>query len=1007
MSDRGLRVGLLRGRGVVRAVIALAAVATWLLAPLRLPAWQARGSTPAVFSAHSGEFLHAIVAQGEVDVTVSVFDEDGLSVGRFDSFNFGAEPVAFVAPRTGRYTFRVARVDGRPLARVPVVSVVARRDPTPIDTKLIAALRLGTEAKELQAEPTSRNLQSALLKSRQALQIWRELTDPSAAARSLINIGGILYAQSAYAEAVEAYRESLRLAETTADPRIAAESRNNAGLCALQLGQTDSALSLLGQALNDWRALRHTYGEAAAAVNLGLLSWRLGSFDAAVQYQRQAFAAFSRLGERRGAALALNNLGLVYSSLNQPDLALKQLQRARFAFRALGDQGAESQALINIGYLYLLGNDTARAVRSQEQATLLLRDSPDVRARADAMTNLARALSRDQPVRSLRLLGDALSLYESIGDRRGRASALHHLGRGHAAAGDTDLGLQELDRAFQIRSEAGIRDAAAESLFEGACILETQGRTQAAAERLARVIDITEALRTVAGGEGFRTSYFASKQVYFDRYVALLMKLGRTSDAFAVSERARGRALLDILSSMRQRIRSAADPVLLTRKDRIERDLNFQSQQLLSLTRGKPDSAREASLRASIDDLFADLDQVEGEIRRGDPSYANLWNPRPVRIEELQALLDDRTELLEFALGETQSYLWVAARSELRAFPLPSRSALEATARDVVRLSAAFRMRQRDPVAERQFRMSMARMGRQLFGAAAGFLDRERWVVIPDGLLHYLPFSAVRLSAPGSAVRGGGSEIVVLPSASALVLLHGGRARRRPAAGTIAIFADPVFDRDDPRLPPKGGVRAGSSVAPLARLPFSRREADEIAALLPPGSARVSLGFDANKMALLGGAAGRYRILHLATHAILDDTRPGLSRIAMSQVDRQGRQVDGFLRLFEIYNLQLPATSLVVLSACDSGTGKYVRGEGLIGFAQGFLHAGAGGVLASLWAVEDQAGAELIRRFYEALLVRGLMPGAALAKAQASMRTDSRWRDPYYWAGFVLISDPD
>jgi len=189
MLNRELRVGLLCQYRVVPAMVALMAGGLCLLGPLLLPAWQERGSPPAVFSAHGGEFLHAIVEQGEVNLTVSVFDEAGVPVGRFDSFDFGAEPAAFVAPRTGRYTFRVARVDGRPLTRVPIVSVVARRDPTPIDTKLIAALRLGTEAKELQAEPTARNLQSALLKCRQALQIWRDLADSSAVARSLINIG--------------------------------------------------------------------------------------------------------------------------------------------------------------------------------------------------------------------------------------------------------------------------------------------------------------------------------------------------------------------------------------------------------------------------------------------------------------------------------------------------------------------------------------------------------------------------------------------------------------------------------------------------------------------------------------------------------------------------------------------------------------------------------------------------------------------------------------------------
>jgi CHAT domain-containing protein len=189
---------------------------------------------------------------------------------------------------------------------------------------------------------------------------------------------------------------------------------------------------------------------------------------------------------------------------------------------------------------------------------------------------------------------------------------------------------------------------------------------------------------------------------------------------------------------------------------------------------------------------------------------------------------------------------------------------------------------------------------------------------------------------------------------------------RQAASGTIAILADPVFDRLDPRL--AGGAEAGTKpvgpsepggVTPLVRLPYSGLEAKEVVALVPPKSALVLLGFDANKARLMSPAVGHYRILHLSTHAVLDDVHPELSRIALTQVDPLGKPLDGYLRLYEIYNLRLTAVELVVLSACESGAGHYIRGEGLVGFAHGFFHAGAGGVLATLWAVEDEASKEL------------------------------------------------
>jgi len=993
-------------------VLILATASIWLAIPLRLAAWQtsrSRGGAPTAIQVHAGELVLATVEQREVDVMVSVRAPDASSAGVFDSFEFGDEPVAFVAAQAGEYVLSIRHADGRPIGMPPAVVERLHRDRVYPDSGWVTAARRATEAKRLAMDPTASNLNAALRGNREALLLWQELGEYSSAARTLIKIADILYAQSACVDAGAHYEKALGLALDLNDRRITAEGRNNASMCLMQLGEEDAAVSLLRQAMDDWHALRLPFGESVVAANLGLLSWRAGSFEEALSYHQRALAGFLRLHKRREAALARNNLGLTYSSLNKPSLALTQLQWARAEFHALGDRAAEGQALLNIGYLELLSKQTAKAIRSQRQAVALLRDGPDLRAKADAMTNLGSALAGTKREESLGLLREALALYEGIGDRRGQASALHHLGRVNAAGGALALGLQELDSAFRIRSAVGIRDAAAESLFESARILEAQGRLDEAAEQMSRVIEMTEMLRATAGGDGFRTSFFSSKQAYFERYVALLIRMRRPAEALAVAERARGRTLLDILSSARRGIPLAANASLVARKDQVERRLNYLSQQLLSLSRTKPDSAREAALHRDIDELFAQREVVEYEIRKTGPKSADLWNPRPAPLAELQSLLDANTELLEFALGETESYLWVVTDSSLRVFTLPRRADLEATARKVVKLGAAFRLRQRDPALEREFNGALLRMGRQLFAGVGNNLDRKRWVVVPDGVLHYLPFAAVRLWAPAGTGLKSETEMVVLPSASTLAMLRRNQPQRQRAHGTIAIFADPVFDPLDPRVANNGVVAnqpGPASGRPLARLPYSKLEAVAVAALAPPESTLVALDFAANKSRLVS-EAGRYRIVHISTHASLDDVHPELSSIALSQVDRWGRPVDGFLRLYEVYNLSLAAVDLVVLSACDSGTGQYVRGEGLVGFVHGFFHAGAGAVLATLWSIEDQASKELIRLFYEALLVSRLKPAAALAAAQKRMRADSRWNDPYYWAGFVLIAAPE
>jgi CHAT domain-containing protein len=220
------------------------------------------------------------------------------------------------------------------------------------------------------------------------------------------------------------------------------------------------------------------------------------------------------------------------------------------------------------------------------------------------------------------------------------------------------------------------------------------------------------------------------------------------------------------------------------------------------------------------------------------------------------------------------------------------------------------------------------------------------------------------------------------------------------------VLADPVFDVTDPRVTRReNSVPLGTGTArPFSRLLFSREEASLAADLAPPGERRVDLDFAARREVATRGALERFRIVHFATHAVVDSEHPELSGIALSMVDETGRPQDGFLRVSEIYRLHL-AADLVVLSACETALGKDVRGEGVVGLTRAFLHAGATRVLVSLWPVEDRATADLMRRFYAGLFRDGLTPAAALRQAQDDLRRQPNRQAPHYWAGFVLQGD--
>jgi CHAT domain-containing protein len=298
-----------------------------------------------------------------------------------------------------------------------------------------------------------------------------------------------------------------------------------------------------------------------------------------------------------------------------------------------------------------------------------------------------------------------------------------------------------------------------------------------------------------------------------------------------------------------------------------------------------------------------------------------------------------------------------------------------------------------------------------LLGPVAGKLHGKRLLVVVDGALQYVPFAA--LPEPRGARAGEplavGHEVVGLPSASVLAVLRQ-QARGRPASrGAIAVLADPVFERDDPRLPAAVGRGAAAPVpaAPheFPRLAATRQEAAGIVATAPEGRTLLVTGLRASRATAMSPELGRYRIVHFATHGVFDDEQPERSGIVLSMFDERGQPRDGFLRLHDVYELDLPV-ELVVLSACDTALGRQVRGEGLVGMVRGFMHAGAKRVVASLWKVDDEATGEIMTGFYRGMLQEGRTPADALRQAQVAQWRGRRWHAPFYWAAFVLQGEP-
>jgi CHAT domain-containing protein len=495
-------------------------------------------------------------------------------------------------------------------------------------------------------------------------------------------------------------------------------------------------------------------------------------------------------------------------------------------------------------------------------------------------------------------------------------------------------------------------------------------------------------------------------------------------DALALhaSERARARSLLDLLTEANADIRSGVDPQLLEQEIQLKQQINAKESQRLKLAEARQTQPQALALQAEIDSLLTRYKDIQTQIRLKSPRYANLTQPQPLKLQEIQALLDDNTLLLEYFLGEKHSYLWAVTKNSMISYELPKGAELETLAKDFYK-QLTNRIASKD-----KFSKAANSLSQVLLQPVVEQLNQKRLLVVSDGALQYIPFAALTLDKPGNNQQQvslvSAHEIVNLPSASTLAVLPNEQIGRKQATKTVAIIADPVFNTNDERVKKTGEqinrventktsadivkdhalARAGELGINLERLPYTREEVEKIMALVSPKEREQALDFQASLAKATNSNLADYKIVHFATHGILNSARPELSGVVLSLVDEQGNPQNGFLRLNDIYNLNLPA-ELVVLSACQTGLGQEVKGEGLVGLTRGFMYAGAKQVVVSLWSIDDEATSELMERFYRAMLHEKRSPAAALKQAQLEMQQIPQWKAPYYWAAFTIQGD--
>jgi CHAT domain-containing protein len=470
----------------------------------------------------------------------------------------------------------------------------------------------------------------------------------------------------------------------------------------------------------------------------------------------------------------------------------------------------------------------------------------------------------------------------------------------------------------------------------------------------------------------------------YSMLVDLLVEDGHPREALLVAERAKGRTLLDILDRVRSRAEADAPAALLGEERRLEQPL------VEANTKGDRAVIARARLELETQRSLIDANRPRLRASRGAGELPS--------IDSLAPLLNDaRAAIVEYVAGEKRLHIFVVRhgadgpRVSVRSVPIPRRSLERLAKRYVNALSAH----------DLAYFADARRLHEILLAPVAHMAPQTRDLcIIPDGALWSVPF--------GSLIDGRGAFAIesrsffYAPSAAVLLREHAHATRTAPGNRLFLGFGNPLLDTTANTAALTTRERAASN----APIPEAAREVETIARIVGPQSSEVFTGAEALE-SRAKAEASRFRIVHFATHGVIDDANPMYSHLLLSRRDGDGE--DGALEAREMLDLHLNA-DLVVLSACDTARGDVHGGEGLIGMSWALFVAGSPSVIASEWRVGSARTETLMTTFYREWRKRQGQPFAkarALRAARLSLLRAPGGRHPYYWSPFVLIGSAD
>jgi CHAT domain-containing protein/tetratricopeptide (TPR) repeat protein len=819
-----------------------------------------------------------------------------------------------------------------------------------------------------------------------------------------------------YSQSVDAFERAITLAKRIPSQAHELKCLRQLSITYWEMNDLEKYVSLNNQALAIARAIKHRKEEGICLNNIGLFYWKKSDYSKALRYFQQALDIAEKIKDIETKSLILTNMSLIYVDFNEFTKALHYLEGVLKIDREFKRDFYISIDLNNMGIIYrnlaeLTKNIDffGKSISCYEESIIIARQINNKNIECNILTNLGEV---NFSLSNLRNAIDnyKLALKYSYDNKDYELSSLiySNLGKCYLSSNRNNDAINNFQKSISLAREHKSDKILWEAYFGVGQCYEKNNNFESALEYYEKSVAIIDKIRNQIRLDTYKSGYTRNKSQVFERLINLLFKLRFQNSAFDEKiyenvEKAKARALLDSLEESKIDIQEGFSPVQ-------REDLGKASTAITSISLDLSKIGLSPKIRADLNEKLSNEEDrymmLISKIREENPVLGNIIAPRPASLPQINQFLDEQTGLFEYFLGEQQSLLLCVTRAGVEIFDLPSRGEIENSIKGWIKYLSA------QPTGKVDNKLVGKRIFREiLFPLKTRKYDKlEKIIIIPDGVLYYLPFETLAIDRAGKDDQFliEKYRISYAPSASALLSLrsiwNSGIAKMK---GLLA-FGDPCYPsykRSDKSAVPGDNLFAEifmDSGFNLNPLPFARREIMNAAKHFPEDLREIYLGEQAREEVVKKAGSRSYQIVHFACHGFIDDLRPIRSALILSQGD--GTDEDGFLQVRELYNLRLSA-NLVILSACQTGKGTLEKGEGLLGLPRIFFHTGAASVISSLWAVNDQSTAFFMKKLYEKL-ARGYPKAEALTLTKRDMIL-SRFGHPYYWAAFVLNGEPD